>query len=314
MGTKQSGAPKTRGRANKILNNDNVVGYVFIALFIIGFLWFTLYPLLYSLYLSFTNFDGLGTPKWVGFLNYQRMFTMDPRYIKSLTVTFIYVITSVPLKLAFALIVAMMFKGGGRGIAVYRTMFYLPSVIGGSVAVAVVWRQLWGYDGIMNQIFKNIGLMNDSFSFIGSPDTAMMTIVVMAVWQFGSPMLVFLAGLKDIPASYYEAAEVDGANGWQKFWKITLPCLSPTIFFNLINQMITGFMAFTQAFIITRGGPNDATMFYVLYLYDKSFTNFQMGYGAAMAWVLIIIVGLLTALIFKSQHKWVHYESGAGGD
>ena len=309
MGTKQNGGPKVQGKFNKLLNSDNVVGYVFIGLFIIGFLWFTLYPLVYSLYLSFTNYDGLGDPKFVGLLNYQRMFTMDPRYIKSLTVTFIYVITSVPLKLAFALIVAMMFKGGGRAIAVYRTLFYLPSVIGGSVAVAVVWRQLWGYDGIMNQIFQSLGLMEGSFSFIGSPNTAMMTIVVMAVWQFGSPMLVFLAGLKDIPASYYEAAEVDGANGWQKFWKITMPCLSPTIFFNLINQMITGFMAFTQAFIITRGGPNDATMFYVLYLYDRSFTNFQMGYGTAMAWVLIIIVGLLTALIFKSQHKWVHYES-----
>lgn len=314
MGTKQNGGPKVQGKFNKLLNSDNVVGYVFIGLFIIGFLWFTLYPLVYSLYLSFTNYDGLGDPKFVGLLNYQRMFTMDPRYIKSLTVTFIYVITSVPLKLAFALIVAMMFKGGGRAIAVYRTLFYLPSVIGGSVAVAVVWRQLWGYDGIMNQIFQSLGLMEGSFSFIGSPNTAMMTIVVMAVWQFGSPMLVFLAGLKDIPASYYEAAEVDGANGWQKFWKITMPCLSPTIFFNLINQMITGFMAFTQAFIITRGGPNDATMFYVLYLYDRSFTNFQMGYGTAMAWVLIIIVGLLTALIFKSQHKWVHYESGAGGN
>ena len=314
MGTKQNGGPKVQGKFNKLLNSDNVVGYVFIGLFIIGFLWFTLYPLVYSLYLSFTNYDGLGDPKFVGLLNYQRMFTMDPRYIKSLTVTFIYVITSVPLKLAFALIVAMMFKGGGRAIAVYRTLFYLPSGIGGSVAVAVVWRQLWGYDGIMNQIFRSLGLMEGSFSFIGSPNTAMMTIVVMAVWQFGSPMLVFLAGLKDIPASYYEAAEVDGANGWQKFWKITMPCLSPTIFFNLINQMITGFMAFTQAFIITRGGPNDATMFYVLYLYDRSFTNFQMGYGTAMAWVLIIIVGLLTALIFKSQHKWVHYESGAGGN
>ena len=314
MGTKQNGGPKVQGKFNKLLNSDNVVGYVFIGLFIIGFLWFTLYPLVYSLYLSFTNYDGLGDPKFVGLLNYQRMFTMDPRYIKSLTVTFIYVITSVPLKLAFALIVAMMFKGGGRAIAVYRTLFYLPSVIGGSVAVAVVWRQLWGYDGIMNQIFQSLGLMEGSFSFIGSPNTAMMTIVVMAVWQFGSPMLVFLAGLKDIPASYYVAAEVDGANGWQKFWKITMPCLSPTIFFNLINQMITGFMAFTQAFIITRGGPNDATMFYVLYLYDRSFTNLQMGYGTAMAWVLIIIVGLLTALIFKSQHKWVHYESGAGGN
>jgi multiple sugar transport system permease protein len=283
------------------------VGYVFIAPFIIGFLVFTVYPLLSSLYLSFTKFSGLGTPEWIGLLNYKRMFFLDPRYIKSLKVTFVYVFIYVPLRLTFALIVAMLFKAGGRIIAAYRTMFYLPSVIGGSVAVAVVWRQLWGYDGVINRFLISIGLMEEQFSFIGSKETALMTIIILAIWQFGSPMLVFIAGLKDIPMSLYEAATVDGANGWKKFWKITMPCLTPIIFFNLVNQLISGFMAFTQAFIITRGGPNDATMLYVVYLYEKSFTTFQMGYGSAMAWVLIVIVSILTAILFSTQNKWVYY-------
>lgn len=297
---------------HSVLYNENTVGYVFIGLFIIGFFAFTVYPMMMSLYLSFTKYDGLGEPKWIGWLNYRRMFTMDPRYIKSLTVTFLYVFIYVPLRLAFALVIAMLFRKGGHAIAAYRTMFYLPSVIGGSVAVAVVWRQLWGYDGVLNRIFIDMGLMQGSYSFISSANTALMTIIVLAVWQFGSPMLVFLAGLKNIPESLYEAAEVDGANGWQKFWRITLPSLTPVIFFNMVNQLIAGFMAFTQAYIVTRGGPNDATMLYVVYLYQKSFTTFQMGYGSAMAWVLILIVGFLTAILFSTQKRWVYYESKEG--
>lgn len=297
---------------SKFMNNENTVGYVFIGLFVIGFLVFTVYPLFSSLYYSLTKYDGLSAPEWIGLKNYTRMFTTDIRYQKSLLITFIYVFTSVPLRLIFALIVAMLFKNGGRVVAAYRTLFYLPSVIGGSVAVAVIWRQLWGYGGIINKMFNAIGLIEGDFSFIASENTALATVVVVAVWQFGSPMLTFLAGLKDIPVSYYEAAEVDGANGWQRFWKITLPCLSPVIFFNLINQMISGFMAFTQAYIVTRGGPNDATNLYVVYLFEKSFTSRQMGYGSAMAWVLIVIVGIMTAILFNTQHKWVFYESKGG--
>ena len=297
---------------SKFMNNENTVGYVFIGLFVIGFLVFTVYPLFSSLYYSLTKYDGLSAPEWIGLKNYTRMFTTDIRYQKSLLITFIYVFTSVPLRLIFALIVAMLFKNGGRVVAAYRTLFYLPSVIGGSVAVAVIWRQLWGYGGIINKMFNAIGLIEGDFSFIASESTALATVVVLAVWQFGSPMLTFLAGLKDIPVSYYEAAEVDGANGWQRFWKITLPCLSPVIFFNLINQMISGFMAFTQAYIVTRGGPNDATNLYVVYLFEKSFTSRQMGYGSAMAWVLIVIVGIMTAILFNTQHKWVFYESKGG--
>ena len=297
----------------RFIHSETTAGYFFIGLFIIGFALFTVYPLIMSLYLSFTKYDGLGSPQWIGMLNYKRMFTADPRYLKSLSVTFIYVFIYVPLRLVFALIVAMLLRRSSYIIATYRTLFYLPSVIGGSVAVAVVWRQLWGFDGTMNRIFMSMGLMSEPFSFIGTASTSLMTIIILSIWQFGSPMLVFLAGLKEIPAELYEACDVDGATGWQKFWRITLPSLTPVIFFNLVNQLISGFMAFTQAFIVTRGGPNDSTMLYVMYLYEKSFGTFQMGYGSAIAWVLIIIVGILTAILFMSQNKWVHYESKGGG-
>ena len=177
---------------SKFMNNENTVGYVFIGLFVIGFLVFTVYPLFSSLYYSLTKYDGLSAPEWIGLKNYTRMFTTDIRYQKSLLITFIYVFTSVPLRLIFALIVAMLFKNGGRVVAAYRTLFYLPSVIGGSVAVAVIWRQLWGYGGIINKMFNAIGLIEGDFSFIASESTALATVVVLAVWQFGSPMLTFL--------------------------------------------------------------------------------------------------------------------------
>lgn len=312
LNSQKTACPWKTERLSRFMNRDNTVGYVFIAPFIIGFLFFTLYPLLHSLYLSFTSYSGLNEAKWIGSLNYIRMFTKDPRFLKSLGITFLYVGLYVPLRLMFALIVAMMFKRGSRATSVYRTIYYLPSVIGGSIAVAVVWRQLWGYGGIINKVLMAVGLMDTEMSFIATKGTALLSLIVLSVWQFGSPMLVFLAGLKDIPADFYEAAEVDGAGPWQKFWKITFPCLTPVIFFNLINQLIQGFMAFTETFVITRGGPNDSTMLYVMYLYEKSFTNFQMGYGSAMAWVLIVIVGILTLFIFKSQNKWVHYENKGG--
>lgn len=287
---------------------------VFVLPFVVGFLAFTAYPLVSSLFLSFTKFDGLGTPTFIGVTNYKRMFQKDPRYVKALKVTFIYVFTYVPLRLVFALLVAMLFRKENKLFAFYRTAFYLPSIIGGSVAVAVVWRQLWGYEGVINKLFMKLGLMHGGYSFISSEKTALMTIIVLSVWQFGSPMLIFLAGLKDIPREFYEAADVDGASGMRKFFSITLPLLTPVVFFNLVNQLITGFMAFTQAYIITRGGPNDATDLYVVYLFEKSFTTFQMGYGCAMAWVLIVIISVFTVVLFKSQKHWVYYEAKGGSD
>jgi len=287
-----------------------LIAYAFISPWLIGFLGFIIGPMIASLYLSFTDFDLLSSPKWVGLQNYITMFTDDPRFWASLKVTFIFVFISVPLKLAFALFVAMLFVKARRGVGIYRAIYYIPSIVGGSVAVAVMWKQLFGKEGAINAILGFFGV--EGPNWIASPDFALSTLILLVVWQFGSPMLIFLAGLKQIPAELYEAAAVDGATRLSQFFRITIPMLTPVIFFNLIMQMIGGFMTFTQSFLITNGGPLDKTLFYAVYLYEKGFTHFQMGYASAMAWVLLIIVAVFTALIFKSSSAWVYYESEGG--
>jgi multiple sugar transport system permease protein len=209
----------------------------------------------------------------------------------------------------FALGVAMLLNTKRNGVYLYRAAYYIPSVIGGSVAVAVMWRQIFGREGFMNSIGAILGI--PSLNWLGNPDTAIWTLILLAVWQFGSPMLVFLAGLRQIPPEMYEAADIDGANGWQKFTGITLPLLTPIIFFNVVMQTIAGFKVFTQAFIITggRGAPLDTTLFYSVYLYNRAFDAFQMGYSAAMAWIMLLIIAFLTAISFKLSSYWVFYET-----
>jgi multiple sugar transport system permease protein len=194
-----------------------------------------------------------------------------------------------------------------RFAGMYRTALYIPSIIGGSVAVAVMWRQLFGNEGAINSFLELMGF--EPVSWLGNASTAIWTLVVLYGWQFGSSMLIFLAGLKNIPQTYYEAASVDGANAWQRFYKITIPLLTPVILFNVVMQTIQGFMAFTPSYIITEGGPMNSTLLYVLYMFERAFTFFDMGYASAMAWVMLIIIAILTALIFKSSPYWVHYES-----
>ena len=293
--------PRRRPRA------DHLVGYLFIAPWLLGFLSLTLIPMLASFALAFTDYDILSPPRWVGLANFQQMFTADPRYWTSVRVTFYYVFTSVPLRLAFALAVAMLLNTGFRLIGLYRAVFYIPSIIGGSVAVAVMWRQLFGPGGLLNGLLATLGIQGPNW--LGNPDTAIWTLIILAAWQFGSPMLIFLAGLKQIPSEMYEAASLDGAGRWRKFITITLPLLSSVIFFNLVMQIISAFMVFTQAFVVTNGGPLDATRFYSVYLYNQTFENFRMGYGAAMAWVLLVIIGFFTVLVFQSSSSWVHYET-----
>jgi multiple sugar transport system permease protein len=295
------------------MRRHNLIGYAFIAPWLIAFLAFTLLPMLTSLYFSFTSYsslDTLGAAEWVGVQNFQRMFTSDPTWRNAVGATVFYVVFAIPLRLAFALGLAMLLNSARRGIGVYRAMFYAPSIVGGSVAVAVMWRQVFGTEGLVNAGLALIGL--PARTWLGHPDTAIWTLIILAVWQFGSPMLVFLAGLKQIPNELYEAAIIDGANGWSKFWRITVPLLTPVLFFNLIMQTISGFMVFTQAFIITGGAPLDTTLFYALYVYRRAFENFQMGYASAMAWVLLLVIALFAALIFKSSSYWVHYESKEG--
>ncbi len=296
-------------RKTKTGCSENVAGYLFIGPFVIGFLAFTLIPILASLYFSFTNYDLLSKPVFNGIANFKAMVS-DELFWKSLGVTFHYAFVSVPLRLIFALLVAMVFNRKAKCVRIYQLVYYLPSIVGGSVAVSVMWRRLFMNDGAINSLLSYIGIHTDT-SWIGNPKTAIWTLIILAVWQFGSSMLIFLAGLKQIPVSYYEAANIDGANAWQKFYKITIPHLTPVIFFNLVMQLINGFTVFTQAYVVTgpAGDPMNSTLVYALQLYKKAFEFYQMGYGSAMAWVLLVIIATFTTLLFKSSSSWVYYET-----
>lgn len=286
----------------------NLAGYLFISPFIIGFLGFTIIPMIISLVLSFTKFDILSSPTFIGLENYTTMLFGDAKFWKTFGVTMYYVLFSVPLRLVMALAVAMLLVRTSRVSGFYRAVYYLPSIIGSSVAVAVLWKKMFAVDGVVNLLLQSMGIPSH-MSWLGNKDTAIWTLIVLAVWQFGSSMLIFLAGLKQIPVSLYESATVDGAGWWRKFFGITLPMLTPTIFFNLINQLINGFMAFTQSYVITQGKPLDSTLFYTVYMYQNSFTYNKLGYGSAMAWFMVVVVGTMTAILFMSQKKWVHYTS-----
>ena len=290
----------------KFWYNDNTVGYIFSLPFIIGFLAFTLIPIAVSMYYSVTDYKLGQTPAFIGIKNYLELLK-DERFINSVKVTLIYVVTSVPTKLIFALFVAYLLTQGRRGVTFYRSLYYVPSLIGGSIAVALVWKTIFSRKGLANTILASLGLQK--LSWLGDPKLSMGILVLMSAWQFGSSMIIFAAGLKEIPGSYYEAAEIDSANKWQRFLSITLPCLSPIILYNLVMQTITAFMAFTQAFVITQGGPNDATNFYALYVYNHAFKWSNMGYASAMSWLMLVLISLITLILFKSSKFWVFSEA-----
>ncbi len=300
--------PAVGQRARASSSRESVAAYVFLLPWLIGFFVLTLGPLLASLYFSFTDFDLLTPPLWIGLDNFVEMFTQDRRFKAALGVTFRYVVFSVPLSLAFALLVAMLLNREIRGIGVYRAVYYLPSLLGGSVAIAILWRQIFGKEGVVNQVLALFGIVGPSW--ISTPQFALNTLIILHIWQFGASMLIFLAGLKQIPQDLYDAAAVDGAGPMSKFFRITVPMLTPVIFFNLIMGIIGAFKAFTSAYVVSggSGGPLDSTLFYTLYLYKKGFTDFEMGYASAMAWVLLLIIAACTALVFRSSRLWVHYE------
>ncbi|MDM5198990.1 sugar ABC transporter permease [Fictibacillus enclensis] len=285
----------------------NWVAYLFLSPWLIGLLCLSIIPMGASLYLSFTRYDMFSSPEWIGLANYTEMFK-DTKYLDSVKVTLSYVLFSVPLQLMFALAVALLLNRGLRGVKMYRAVYYIPSLFGGSVAIALLWRQLFGGEGIINKVLETFGIQGTNW--ISSPDTALSTLIILSVWQFGSPMIIFLAGLKQIPVELYEAAKIDGAGKIRQFFSVTLPLLTPIILFNLVMQIIHAFQAFTPAYIVSggTGGPLDSTLFYTLYLYQKAFTHFEMGYAAAMAWILLITVAFITALIFITSKKWVHYQ------
>lgn len=265
-----------------------------------------LVPAVISIYYSFTDYNLLSAPNWVGLKNYIDIFSTDKNFRQAMAVTFGYVFLMVPLHLAFALFVANLLNKKHMGMALYRVLYYVPSIVGGSIAVSVVWKQIFGNKGVLMTLLGAFGI-EQKLSLLGNPKTALLVIVLMGVWQFGSCMLVFLAGLKQIPASLYESCAIDGASSFTRFWKITMPLLTPTLFFNLIQQIINSFRVFTESYIITDGGPMGKTMTYVLY--RSAFTNFHMGYSCALGWILVLIIGAATIILFKSQKSWVHYET-----
>lgn len=286
---------------------DNISGYIAISPWLIGFILLTVGPMIASFYLSFTDYRLLSAPEWIGFDNYVRLFS-DPRFINSLTVTLQFVFMSVPLRLGFALFIAMLFNTGRKGSGILSGVYYIPSIIGGSVAVAVMWRQLFGLNGAVSAVLSNLNITD--MNLIGNPDTAIYVLMLLVIWQFGSPMVIFLAGLRQVPDSLYEAASVDGATKLEQFIHVTLPMLTPVIFFNLVMGTIQGFMTFTQAYLITGGGPLDSTNFYAVYLYEMAFEYRHMGYASAMSWVLLVIIALVTAVFFMSSKYWVFYQAG----
>ncbi|MBN2303676.1 MAG: sugar ABC transporter permease [Anaerolineae bacterium] len=303
---------------------------MFLTPWLLGFFVLTLYPMLYSLRLSFTDYDFTqpDSTQWIGFDNYRKMYgsiigeskftsstgeemRVDRYYKKSLSVTFTYVFISVPLKLVVALAVAMLMNQKLRGVSFYRAVYYIPTLLGGSVAIAVLWRKLFEKDGLVNDFLGTLGFTNLP-SWITNPEYSLYTLVLLTVWQFGSSMIIFLAGLKQIPQEYYEAASVDGAGKTRQFFAITIPLLSPVILFNLVMQVIYAFQSFTQAYIIGggKGGVLNSTLFYTLHLYIQGWTYHELGYASAMAWVLLLIIGGITGMIFISSKWWVSYGTG----
>jgi multiple sugar transport system permease protein len=315
-GDKSSRRPLSRKRRPEHLDRpgqrsrqrrETLSGFGFLIPWLIGFFGLTLIPMVYSLYLSFTSYNIFSPPRWIGLDNYIRMFTTDAAFMQSAQITLIYVLVGTPITLAAALIVAMLLNFRDRGAGFFRSAFYAPSLIGGSVSVAIVWRAMFSGDGPVDSSLSFFGI--DLGGWIGNPSLVLPMMILLAVWQFGATMVIFLAGLKQIPKELYEAAEMDGAGPWHRFRAVTLPMLSPVIFFNLLLGLIGAFQVFASAYIISNGtgGPAGMTNFITVYLYKRGFADGQMGYAAAIAWVLLIVVAIIAVILFRTQRSWVHY-------
>lgn len=287
-----------------------LIGLFYITPWLLGFLLFQLYPFIASFYYSFTDYTLLNEPRFMGLSNYIALFTTDKQFLSTMRLTGIYALLSVPLKLAFALVIAMLLNAKVRGIGVYRSFYYLPSILGGSVAVSVLWRVMFMRDGIINHIIGLLGI--GPVNWLTSPKLALVTLSLLQVWQFGSAMVIFLAALKGIPSELYEAASIDGGSQWKKFWYITFPQISSVVFFNLIMQSIQTLQNFTSAFVITNGGPMKQTYIIGMKLYDDAFRFYKVGYTCAESWILFLIILILTLLVFKSSDAWVYYADEGG--
>lgn len=283
------------------------IGFIYILPWLIGFIFLTLYPFLNSLYISLNDYNLITDMRFIGLENYINLFT-DKDFINSILVTLKYTFITVPLQLAFALFVAFVLNFKLKGIGFFRTAFYIPSLLGANVAIAVLWRFIFQPTGLVNQILTFIGL--DPVSWFSTPQGAMMVIVLLKVWQFGSAMLIFLAALQEIPNELYEAANMDGASKFRTFFTVTIPLITPTIFFNLVMQLINAFQEFNGPFLVTGKGPLNSTYLIAMYIYDNSFKYFKMGYASAASWILFILILIFTLVLFSSQKKWVYYSDG----
>jgi multiple sugar transport system permease protein len=279
---------------------------VFLIPWIVGMLTLTLGPMIYSLFLSFTKYNLITAPQWIGLGNFIQM-ANDPRYWQSVRVTLVYVLVSVPVVLIVSMLVALILNSGLRFITAYRALFYIPSLLGASVAVAILWRQIFGDTGLINNALKTIGIHHASW--VGDPGTALYVIVALNAWAFGGTMIIFLAGLRQVPRELYEAASMDGAGPIRRFVSVTFPNMSPLIFFSVLLDTVHAFQAFTGAYVVSQGtgGPTDSTLFYTLYLYQQGFTQLNMGYASAMAWVLVVVLAAFTGILFFTSRYWVHY-------
>jgi oligogalacturonide transport system permease protein len=301
---------KTKNRFQSTINKYK--GLFYISPWIVGFLIFQLYPFIASFVYSFTDYNVLGACRFVGFNNYFELGRIDPDFFKSLMVTALYALISVPSKLIFSLLVALLLNMKIKGVNFFRTLYYLPSILGGSIAISALWKIMFMKEGTVNHLLHTLGI--PPLNWLGDPHLALFTISILQVWQFGSSMVLFLAALKQIPQELYEAARVDGASKIKTFFRITLPLITPILFFNLIMQSINALQNFTSAFVVTNGGPMKSTYLIGLKLYIEAFNNFRMGYACAVSWILFLIILGLTFTVFKSSNKWVYYDDGGGAD
>jgi len=290
---------------------EALVGYVCISPWLIGFIVFTAGPILASLVISFMRWDIVTPPKWVGLANYIKIFTDDEDFIQALKVTITYALVTLPLGLVLGLGISLLLNLKIRGVDFYRTLFYIPAVLP-AVAVTLLW--IWIFNpefGLINHLLSLIGIEGPRWFF--SPKWALPGLMLMSLWAVGGGAVIYLAGLQNIPPHLYEAAEVDGANSWHRFWHVTIPLLTPTIFFQLVLGLIGSFQVFVQSYVATGGGPLKSTFFYMLYIYQTAFGSLRMGYGSALAWILTVVILLLTILVFTTSKYWVYYEAEKTG-
>ncbi len=304
--------PTTRKSKMSLSRREGMWAYILTGPWIIGFIVFTAGPMIASIFFSIARYDTINPFKFVGLANYAKLFFADPKFWHSLRVTMVYGAVAVPLNLILGLGLALLLNTKVPGISVWRTLYYMPSVVSG-VSVAILWRFIFNPRfGIINWLLSFVGIKGPGW--LRSPDWALPALIIMSVWSVGGGMIIYLAGLQGIPTALYDAGKVDGANLWQQFLNITLPMMTPVILYNLIIGMISAFQYFTEAFIMTQGGPADATLFYNLYLYNNAFKYLDMGYASALAWVLFFIVLVMTMMVIKSSAAWVYYEGELKGE